>query len=987
MAYDKKSDIGNFVAQPGNQGVGQADLHKQSFVDLYADGQTIKVIDMLDMDQFGHNVSKLRKSLSVLEAEQCNTDREYGVIQIEDDFNFANVPIEPVVDPGNGIDTGYTPVVYAKANGATVSELANHGKINLLLGSTTEALVLPQIVTARDDDIYGLQCFVKNSNGVDWDISGTKVTQSAASYNLSSDNIVTANGPTMGFTDGGSGRYLGGLRVSLTNNDTNKLYELQCVVGAMNSNYQWNDESTAFLTDGQNEVKTVSPPSGWAKEIFILIVARTVVDNVYVCGNFASIRVTDRGGDHDNIEGFNVQFDFKDQSHNGNPIKIPACSIEVTGMFKNGVEKTNTTVFSKTVESSLSDIAILSNVGSVFDWAYRSYTVGKFATDNISFNANTIKTTSLSSTYLIDSGDTVVGLIKPGQAVSNIVGYYKLLDVSSIISIGIIKRSDSSAQIAVKYNNRYVTAQGDTDVVDIGAISLREISIINFTDYSVSFVVKINGSDVYYSMFTSDNFDGNKLISNSRIVPVCISLPIKNSDKNEYIGINSPSNSTKSIVAKLFAVNDDVYAGVSSPISFNLAPDKKSTAAILPSKFGLQNSIIEIKDIGAYVSDNLLFYVPNHFLYSMFETASTILVTQNKNANFMNIASVNAYNNDTDSYSTLPLRIEDEYPEIYNRSKICSKSFMLGKTSFIFGDGTIYESGSLSLCPNSNMVYISEPNSNMYQVVDLVLIAKGNVTNVYTFSELGFVLLYSIEDEVITTPVKISIGAVCVGRNNIWIATRDGCRKIWKSNSRIIQASLTTKLDNSCIAVIDDGSSDGSSIYGQTADSPIITQSGGTLSTGNPIFKLVTINQFGYVSFQQIQLSNKSANFLFTGPSSDLLIIDTSSGAVGVFEKRDENTSTLFSIKSNQHIEYYGDSLYSDIVAFKIYYTGSGTIQLKINGVSVGTKTVNSASYSETVFNINTPMSMISYEVICSSGVKVMQRMLGVIAIKGDYYV
>jgi len=121
MAYDKKSDIGNFVAQPGNQGVGQADLHKQSFVDLYADGQTIKVIDMLDMDQFGHNVSKLRKSLSVLEAEQCNTDREYGVIQIEDDFNFANVPIEPVVDPGNGIDTGYTPVVYAKANGATVS--------------------------------------------------------------------------------------------------------------------------------------------------------------------------------------------------------------------------------------------------------------------------------------------------------------------------------------------------------------------------------------------------------------------------------------------------------------------------------------------------------------------------------------------------------------------------------------------------------------------------------------------------------------------------------------------------------------------------------------------------------------------------------------------------------------------------------------------------------------------------------------------------
>ena len=118
MAYDKKSDIGQFNASPGNDQIGQIDIYNQqlSSIGLGQIGQSsmplgqvsqssmllnngiIKTIDLLDMDQFGHNSSLLRKNLSIVDAVQTNTDKEYGVIQIEDGLEFDSANAEVIAD-------------------------------------------------------------------------------------------------------------------------------------------------------------------------------------------------------------------------------------------------------------------------------------------------------------------------------------------------------------------------------------------------------------------------------------------------------------------------------------------------------------------------------------------------------------------------------------------------------------------------------------------------------------------------------------------------------------------------------------------------------------------------------------------------------------------------------------------------------------------------------------------------------------------------
>jgi hypothetical protein len=56
---------------------------------------------MLSMEEFGQNISKLRKNLSITDATQVDTDSEYGVMQIEQDYQFSDIAGEDVIDPGN----------------------------------------------------------------------------------------------------------------------------------------------------------------------------------------------------------------------------------------------------------------------------------------------------------------------------------------------------------------------------------------------------------------------------------------------------------------------------------------------------------------------------------------------------------------------------------------------------------------------------------------------------------------------------------------------------------------------------------------------------------------------------------------------------------------------------------------------------------------------------------------------------------------------
>jgi hypothetical protein len=249
-------------------------------------------------------------------------------------------------------------------------------------------------------------------------------------------------------------------------------------------------------------------------------------------------------------------------------------------------------------------------------------------------------------------------------------------------------------------------------------------------------------------------------------------------------------------------------------------------------------------------------------------------------------------------------------------------------------------------------------------------------------------LSLTIEDEIVCSPVMNSIGIIMCGRTGLWNMAKDECIKIWQSNNRIDKASLKTDLDNSCIAVIDDGSIIIDRLYGSTDSSPIIWNGSeeNTIGKERPSYVIVTINQSGYVSEQTVNTDLIKPNFIDVGATAELVIIDTENKNVNVLDKAVENTSTEYSIQSNQQIEMYQETVYSDLVAIKLFAKGTGTIQLYLNGVSERIITINSTRYEEYRINVYHPMNMIDYKLVVSKDVKLMQKIIGIISVREEFY-
>jgi len=140
MANDKNSDIGKQIAQTGNPQVGQLYIHKQDIKQMKLGNDSVGVIDLLDMDQFGHNVSKLRKSLSITDATQVNTDREYGVLQLEDDFELETIARGDITDYAHTKKLHY-PGNIAQGTNANIANIESAG----LKIESADAIVFPQI--------------------------------------------------------------------------------------------------------------------------------------------------------------------------------------------------------------------------------------------------------------------------------------------------------------------------------------------------------------------------------------------------------------------------------------------------------------------------------------------------------------------------------------------------------------------------------------------------------------------------------------------------------------------------------------------------------------------------------------------------------------------------------------------------------------------------------------------------------------------------
>ena len=167
MAYDSKSNIGQQIANPGNPQIGQATVYEQKISSvpllerqtssIQLGQNTARQIDLLSMEQFGHNQSVLRKDLSILEANSVNTDKEYGVMQVEDKFEFDESSSESITDT---VWTTQMMNPFYISNG-TVANKFDFNTTNLTI--TGNGILLPHIINAPSNQndrksVYGVQC-------------------------------------------------------------------------------------------------------------------------------------------------------------------------------------------------------------------------------------------------------------------------------------------------------------------------------------------------------------------------------------------------------------------------------------------------------------------------------------------------------------------------------------------------------------------------------------------------------------------------------------------------------------------------------------------------------------------------------------------------------------------------------------------------------------------------------------------------------------
>lgn len=996
MAYDKKSDIGPFVSQPGNTGLDQLNIFEQKLVQIDGGMSRQKVVDMLDMDQFGHNVSMLRRSLSVLEAEQCNTDREYGIMQCEDNFEFTSTSGESI--PTYTIDNTTSTNIFSVC-GTTAS--TPDSALTLSFNSTNPLYIIPSVFYEDTKKVDSVQ-YIGTSSSLNT-VGGRTVTESGtgtldANFYLTStilgsqsfqeindiyitvDNRGTADSITIGFdyqvrigdaitspTESfGPGNY----KTWYPYGSTTDLYSLgNFYISTSNSanagkKYYFRLGQYAFQPDGDMEFVRLD-----------------------LCeANSTATVVT-----------WLPSYDCPDPSYETAMIKtndptfvFPECTIRI------GLKKAESSDFVygefrlTKAKTSSQAITVSDLTGNVFD--NKNHDIF-YAQKFVSTATNIVPTR-------IKSSPKNVMLVCPGSlesyiynyAESSILQYYfKLIDISESRSLGLAKYQNGTYAICVKDSNSYYTAKGSNTIYQ--NTKVNKISIIQASSFSISFTVDTDGWKSYYMFKKIYDFNGGPLFYASyHDKYVFYSFDILNGKvstiQDPVISItNSGLTGADELSCIPVALNDDIYS--QSEQRINLKPGTTASFIGLCSKKMFGSSILRMLSTGEYVVQGLT--LPFMMAYN-FMIGSDIQGEPTLGQQCFSLYSIPMVDPTTKMFAQLPLKLIDEYPAIAFNSGVGNDSFVLGKTKFVSYSGSLYEAGGLNLVGDKSKLYLSD-TGKIYQRSGFFFLSKGTdstdeygLTNVYSFTELGLTLMYTIEDQILCNPVKISIGMLACGKNGIWLCTNENARRLWMS-SNIVDASLKTDLDNSCVAVIDNGSVDFSQLVDSEGNS-LVDSSGNNIGIGSPLFSVITVNQFGYISSQVVPTTMSTSNFIDVGSTSELFVIDLSgTNSVYYMDKNSSIGSEYYTIQSNQQIEFYGDPVYAELVAIKMFYRGSGTIQLHINGTIVETKSLSKVTrYTEVVFHVDATMNMIDYKLVCSSGIKVMQRILGIIMIKEEYY-
>lgn len=998
MAYDKKSDIGVFTASPSNKGDGQVTIFKSNHADVALPlGENVEV-DLLNMDEFGYNTVILRDKLGVIDANSVNTDREYGVFQIDDKYRFNEICFVSVSYSTSS--TLYEPRVITSTTNNAVSKLED-GTAKLKV-SGSNLLMLPHIMTTVGDltgdnkktSLYGLQGFCASGGACTWKIGDSALVSNTGAVNINDQNLLSTN-DSNGLISGNAGTrgdFLAGIKAFVTNNSS--LYRLKFFIRGWNDDGNEYSDLTNILLQGEADTVSIFPPDGLDDFELVLTVLdennnpvdyhKSITDGHPMIG-YRKITVTDRT-DHDkSIQAFEHYFGTTNHI-------MPECTIAFEWHFTNPKIQRSFCRYSKSVASNAAAIYVLNNIGNVYDWTNYKYApalLGSYTDEEL--KTSMINATN-SSTYLIGSDfSTVVGFNITGDS-EKIVGYTKLVEIDSDRSIVLLKRNLGSVQIGVLDGINVVSAADDASL-ELKSLVINNLNVISASGFGFDFTVTINNRNKYYSFYTQDSIDGNKLIRGSRKIPMLQCIDIDYPKEYEQLGFTNYTTLAPTVSMSTVALDDNLYYRTSEEdsISFTNNGEKGSpTLLYLATKNGMKNCLLEYRTSGVFVSDALSFYLPNATSFNgqvlVSGNTSSINPFYKSGRDYIHIATMPAYDTTIASFASLPLRMEDEYPEVYNNSGAATSSFMLGKTMFVFKDGTLYESGSLTLCPNTNRVYVSEPGSIIYKCGHLIFIASANVTSVYAFSELGLMLMYVIEDKIICNPVKLSFGVVAVGCKNIWSCLNEGATKIHSYDGIVTNAAIKTRLDNSAIVVSDSGKKVWNYLIPSDSDGGYLVSGSDILAVSGVSFDSISINQFGHLSKSEIDTDFVGINIINPGQQSDLIVIDNQAGIVAkLLKTSSEFNDSQYSIQTSQIINVNNRPLNMAITQLAIFAKGIGNIVFNIDGEERVIE-VCSQKYKKHLLNVHSDFNCFDFSINVDKDVKMLQKVIGILSIKEEYY-
>ncbi len=424
MAYDSDSRVDKQVASPGNNGLGQATAYEQKLTGIqleqkstsfpienkatsfqieqgkntsfpieqkvtsfpveqkttsiqieqgkttsfpvenkttsFSAQNTARQIDLLSMEQFGHNQYVLRDKLSIIEANSVNTDKEYGVMQVEDKFEFSKAIEISIVDNSNETTMIKTQAVAVGKveDDKDLKGLTDNGEI--IVETTHDTILLPHLSVVNDKKIYGLN--VSSDSAVIFKSQTNTVTE-FTDGNLDTINEFSKPIDQLVFNKGGSGKNIVQFSMSIYVDSTEADYYLKCKL-ITNAENSWIGSERESETNWITASGTATAELGqynFSGKLRVQLFAKKNAGTEYEIP--VNCNVYDFGGANSHVEQFALT------SNGAIGLEMPQCSIVFTATYDDGDSMTKSWRYNKSTSTSANSLYFENDIVNVYDWS------------------------------------------------------------------------------------------------------------------------------------------------------------------------------------------------------------------------------------------------------------------------------------------------------------------------------------------------------------------------------------------------------------------------------------------------------------------------------------------------------------------------------------------------------------------------------------------------------------------------------------------